>query len=59
MMNRKSESFDYRSLAKKYNISSNVLENIVHEVKDEFPNDEMLAELHIIRALKEYTKKVH
>ncbi len=59
MMNRKSESFDYRSFAKKYNISPNVLENIVHEVKAEFPNDEMLAELHIIRALKEYAKKVH
>jgi len=57
-MSRNLQSFDYRSLAEKYNIRTKVLDSIVKEVKDEFPDDKMLAELHIIRALKEY-KKAH
>ena len=57
-MSRNLQPFDYRSLAEKYNISTKVLDSIIKEVKGEFPDDKMLAELHIIRALKEY-KKAH
>jgi hypothetical protein len=51
-MKRKIESFDYMALAKKYNIDSDTLDNIIKETYNEFPHDEMLAELHVIRALK-------
>jgi hypothetical protein len=49
--------FDYISLAKSLSIDSKVLRLFEQEAKDEFPNDMMLRELHIMRALKAYSNK--
>jgi len=46
--------FDYEKLAKKYGVDKEKLNNIKKEAFDEFSNDKMLAELHIVRALKKY-----
>ena len=58
-MNRKIRSFDYEAMAKKYDIDSNTVDNIIKETYNEFPHDEMLAELHLIRALNAYKKNIH
>jgi hypothetical protein len=49
--------FDYISFANSLSISSEVVNSFEQEAKDEFPNDMMLRELHIIRALKTYSNK--
>jgi hypothetical protein len=46
------------------NIPDNVLLDIEKDIRKEYPNDAMLAELHILRALKSYamqhkTKELH
>ena len=46
--------FDYEKLIEKYEISPDIAKGIITEVKNEFPNDEMMMEIHIIRALKNY-----
>jgi len=46
--------FDYEKFARKNKINKKELNSIVKEVYEEFPNDKMLAELHIIRALKKF-----
>ena len=46
------KSFDYKTLAKKYHISPDKIKKITREIYKEFPNDDMLAELHIMRALR-------
>lgn len=43
--------FDYEALSKKYNIAKDTLDRLVKEAKNEFPNDEMMVELHVTRAL--------
>lgn len=45
-------SFDYESLSKKYHIESNILQQLAKDAYAEFPYDEMMAELHIVRALR-------
>jgi len=47
--------FDYISFANSLSISSEVVKFFEQEAKDEFPNDIMLRELHIMRALKTYS----
>jgi hypothetical protein len=49
--------FDYQALAKEYSLPRNVLTSIEKQVKDEFPNDAMMRELHVIRAIKAYANK--
>ena len=49
--------FNYRQAAKRENIPQGVFSQIVAEAKAEFPFDEMLQELHIIRAINSYTIK--
>lgn len=44
--------FDYEALSQKYSIKPNVLKKIVDEARSEFGEDEMMAELHIVRALR-------
>lgn len=44
--------FDYEHLAKKYNVKSDILNKLVEEAKKEFPNDQMMIELHIVRAIR-------
>jgi len=41
-------------LARKNNVDQEILKKIIEEVYKEFPNDQMLAELHVVRALKKY-----
>jgi len=48
----KIEYFDYRKVAKEMNVSNAILKKIEKEVKDEFPKDKMMYELHVLRALK-------
>ena len=43
--------FDYESLARQYHIGQEALTQLEKEVREEFPFDEMLFELHMIRAL--------
>ena len=49
--------FDYRKTAARKNVPEDVLSNIVNEAQKEFPFDEMMTELHIIRAINAYADK--
>jgi hypothetical protein len=49
--------FDYISFANSLSINSDVVKFFEQEAKDEFPNDIMLRELHVMRALKAYSNK--
>lgn len=44
--------FDYEALAKEYNIGQEALLQLEKEVRQDFPDDEMMFELHMIRALE-------
>jgi len=46
--------FDYQSVADKFGISDNIVKKVEKEVRKEIPNDNMIMELHILRALKSY-----
>jgi len=46
--------FDYNRLIVQYGINPDVAEQIIAEIKEEFADDEMMMELHILRALKNY-----
>jgi hypothetical protein len=48
----KIEYFDYRKVAKEMNVPNIILKKIEKEVKDEFPKDKMMYELHVLRALR-------
>lgn len=49
--------FDYESLAREYNINHETLAQLEKEVREEFPRDEMMFELHMIRALRWINKQ--
>lgn len=49
--------FDVESLANKLKIENKVLDKLIKEAKDEFPDDDMLMELHVVRALKQSCKE--
>ena len=44
--------FDYQKVAKETGVPDGVVAEIEYDVKREFPNDRMMQELHILRALK-------
>jgi hypothetical protein len=44
--------FDYHKIAKEMQVPHNVLKAIEHEVREEFHGDQMMYELHVLRALK-------
>jgi len=46
------EYFDYPKIAKEMNVPAAVLKKIEKEVKKEFPNDRMMYELHVLRAVR-------
>ena len=46
--------FNYQSVADKFEIPDNIVKKIVKEIREEIPNDNMIMELHILRALKSY-----
>jgi hypothetical protein len=49
--------FNYQSVADKFEIPDNIVKKIVKEIREEIPNDNMIMELHILRALKSYVNK--
>ena len=44
--------FDIESLADKWQIHPSLLDKFIKEAREEFPNDEMMVELHVLRALR-------
>ncbi|MEW5919826.1 MAG: hypothetical protein AB1796_02505 [Bacillota bacterium] len=48
----KTMMFDYVSLARRHNIDQDTLEQILGELHEEFPDDEMMVGLHGIRIIK-------
>jgi len=49
--------FDYSTMAKEFQVSESTVRAIEKEVKREIPNDSMMMELHVLRALKAYIAK--
>ena len=49
--------FNYQSVAIMYGIPDNIVKKIVNEIRKEIPYDNMIMELHIMRALKSYANK--
>jgi len=43
--------FDIKKVIKKISISKKELQKLEKEIKQEFPNDRMMYELHLLRAL--------
>jgi len=55
----KIEYFDYQKVAKEMKVSNTTLKKIEKEVKKEFPEDKMMYELHVLRAVRsKYWQKV-
>jgi hypothetical protein len=48
----KIEYFDYEKVAKEMNVPDTTLKKIEKEVKEEFPKDKMMYELHVLRAVR-------
>ncbi len=48
----KIEYFDYQKVAREMKVSEVILKKIEKEVKEEFPKDKMMYELHVLRALR-------
>jgi hypothetical protein len=48
--------FDYRSLGEKLAVPPKIVQKIEEEARNEFPFDNMLMEIHILRAVKAYAK---
>ena len=46
------EYFDYPKIAKEMKVPITILKKIEKEVKKEFPNDKMMYELHVLRAVR-------
>lgn len=46
--------FNYQKIIDKYSLEQNICEGIIVEIKNEFSDDEMMAEIHIVRALRNY-----
>jgi hypothetical protein len=49
--------FDYWEAAKAAKISATTLHALEREARAEFPDDSMLTELHVLRAIKAYAGK--
>lgn len=48
----KIEYFDYITVARNMKVPNNIIKKIEIDVRQEFPNDKMLYELHVLRAIK-------
>ena len=48
----KIEYFDYQRVAREMKVPAAILKKIKKEVKEEFPRDKMMYELHVLRALR-------
>ena len=49
--------FDYRSLGKELAVPKKIVQKFEQEARNEFPFDNMLMEIHILRAVKAYAKE--
>lgn len=49
--------FDYEALSRQLEIAPEALATLIREAHEEFPDDEMMAELHVIRALRWLERK--
>ncbi len=55
----KIEYFDYQKVAKEMSMPDITLKKIEKEVKEEFPKDKMMYELHVLRAVRsKYWQKI-
>jgi len=55
----KVEYFDYQKVAKEMDMPDTTLRKIEKEVKEEFPRDKMMYELHVLRAVRsKYWQKI-
>lgn len=51
--------FDYQKVAKEMKVPASILKKIEKEVEAEFPEDKMMFELHVLRAIRSrYWQKV-
>ena len=48
--------FDYRSFGEDFEIPIEIVQKFEKEAQNEFPHDNMLMEIHVLRAIKSYTK---
>jgi hypothetical protein len=48
--------FDYHSIGEKLAVPSEIVQKLEKEAHNEFPMDNMLMEIHILRAIKTYAK---
>lgn len=54
----KIEYFDYQKVASEMKLPNSIVKKIKKEVKQEFPKDKMMYELHVLRAVRsEYWHK--
>lgn len=56
-MSKTKRVFDYQAMAERYKVKPEVLEQLVKEAKKEFAKDEMMVELHVIRAIRSMKAK--
>lgn len=49
--------FDYITASRKMDIPSDVVHRLEEEARKEFPQDEMMVELHVVRALNAYAEQ--
>ena len=49
--------FDYRSLGENLAIPKDIVQKLEEEARNEYPSDNMLMEIHVLRAIKSYAKK--
>jgi hypothetical protein len=48
--------FDYQTLGKSLDVPTGIVQGFEKEARDEFPLDNMLMEIHVLRAIKSYAK---
>ena len=48
--------FDYRAIGEKLTVPTEIIQKFEQEALNEFPSDNMLMEIHILRAVKAYAK---
>ena len=49
--------FDYESASENLRIPDDVMRDFEAQARSEFPDDEMLMELHVLRAVKSYANR--
>jgi hypothetical protein len=48
--------FDYKSLGENLDVPVEIVQKFEQEARDEFPFDDMLMEIHVLRAVKSFAK---